>query len=164
MVDQMRFREAMSRLAAAVNIVTTDGAAGRHGFTASAVCSVTADPPTLLVCMNRSLRAYESFAQNGVLAVNVLPGSDQDLSALFAGGAREMVERFASGKWRTLSTGSPILESAAVSFDCRISEMKDVGSHAVLFCEVLDAAWSTVPEALVYFRRGYHHLIDQPEA
>ena len=59
MVDVTDFRNAMSMLSAAVNVVTTDGPAGRHGFTASAVCSVTDTPPTLLVCMNTASRSYE---------------------------------------------------------------------------------------------------------
>jgi hypothetical protein len=62
----------MSRLGAAVNIVTTDGPAGRAGFTASAVCSVTDEPPTLLVCLNRTASVYPAFEANGVLCVNVL--------------------------------------------------------------------------------------------
>lgn len=52
--DKQSFRDAMAQVGAAVNIITTDGPAGRAGFTASAVCSVTDEPPTLLVCLNRS--------------------------------------------------------------------------------------------------------------
>jgi hypothetical protein len=69
MVDVTDFKNAMSMLSAAVNVVTTDGPAGRHGFTASAVCSVTDNPPTLLVCMNTASRSYENFVQNKVLAL-----------------------------------------------------------------------------------------------
>jgi len=66
------FREGMSRLGAAVNIITTDGPAGRAGFTASTVCSVTDSPPTLLVCLNRSSSVYDRFADNNALCVNTL--------------------------------------------------------------------------------------------
>ena len=72
MVAASDFRDAMAMLSSAVNVVTTAGEAGRHGFTASAVCSVTDTPPTLLVCMNTASRSYQYFVENRVLAVNVL--------------------------------------------------------------------------------------------
>ena len=59
------YRDAMARLAAAVNIITTDGPSGRAGFTATAVCSVTDEPPTLLVCLNRSASAHPIVTANG---------------------------------------------------------------------------------------------------
>jgi flavin reductase len=93
------YRNAMARLGAAVNIITTDGPAGRAGFTASAVCSVTDEPPTLLVCLNRSASVYPAFKANGVLCVNVLAAGHQSLSTLF-GGRTPMDERFAAGRWR----------------------------------------------------------------
>ena len=158
MLDKARYREAMARLGAAVNIVTTDGPAGRHGFTASAVCSVTDEPATLLVCMNRSASSSGRFRENGVLAVNVLTGLHQDLSALFAGGAKDMIERFSAGGWHVLQTGAPLLVDASVGFDCRIVEIKEVGTHSVLFCAVEDVVTRGEPEALIYFQRAYHQL------
>src|SRR3979490_3130313 len=85
-VASQDYRDAMACLGAAVNIVTTDGNAGRAGFTASAICSVTDDPPTLLVCMNRGSSVYASVTGNGVLCVNVLSAGHQRLSRLFGGG------------------------------------------------------------------------------
>src|SRR5476651_908107 len=79
------YRNAMARLGAAVNIITTDGPAGRAGFTASAVCSVTDEPPTLLVCLNRNASVYDAFKQNGVLCVNVLGAGHQNISNIFGG-------------------------------------------------------------------------------
>ena len=63
-VDQQTFRDAMSCMGAAVNIITTDGPAGRAGFTASAVCSVTDTPPTLLVCLNRRESVSQDIKAN----------------------------------------------------------------------------------------------------
>ncbi len=79
MVEATDFRNAMSLLTSAVNVVTTMGDSGRHGFTASAVCSVTDTPPTLLVCMNKSSRSHINFVENKVLCVNVL-SADQATS------------------------------------------------------------------------------------
>jgi len=72
------YRDAMARLAAAVNIITTDGPSGRAGFTATAVCSVTDEPPTLLVCLNRSASAHPIVTANGQLCVNTLAGAQRD--------------------------------------------------------------------------------------
>jgi len=94
------FREGMSRLGAACNIITTDGPAGRAGFTASAVCSVTDSPPTLLVCVNRSSSVYDRFADNEALCVNTLKPDHEELSRLF-GGKIGMDERFAAAAWTT---------------------------------------------------------------
>ena len=82
-VDQQTFRDAMSCMGAAVNIITTDGPAGRAGFTASAVCSVTDTPPTLLVCLNRGASVWPVFNENRTLCVNTLSAGQESLSNLF---------------------------------------------------------------------------------
>lgn len=104
------------------------GGAGQAGFTASAVCSVTDTPPTLLVCLNRSASVFETFKSNQVLCVNTLSSQQQHLSNLF-GGKTPMPERFAQGTWSTLLTNAPVLEDALVSFDCEVVQTMSVGSH-----------------------------------
>ena len=151
------FREGMSRLGAAVNIITTDGPAGRAGFTASTVCSVTDSPPTLLVCLNRSSSVYDRFADNNALCVNTLKPDHEHLSRLF-GGKTAMDERFAAATWSVGTSGAPVLEGATVSFDCRIANRAEVGSHTVFFCEVLAVECDQVASGLIYFDRGYHRV------
>ena len=102
-VDQQTFRDAMSCMGAAVNIITTDGPAGRAGFTASAVCSVTDTPPTLLVCLNRGASVWPAFNENRTLCVNTLSAGQEPLSNLF-GGKTPMEHRFAAARW----PGSPL--------------------------------------------------------
>lgn len=150
------FRDGMSRLGAAVNLVTTDGPAGRHGITVSAVCSVTDTPPTLLVCINRNAFAHDAFLANGVLCVNVLTDGHQDLSRRFARWTGE--DRFANTHWDRLATGAPALEGAAVAFDCRIVDSQHKGTHSVLFCEVLATRLAEQPGGLIWFNRGFHPL------
>lgn len=157
-VDKGEFREAMSRLGAAVNIITTDGPAGLHGLTASAVCSVTDDPPTLLVCVNRASNVHAALSQNGVLCVNVLASRHQPLSDLFGRGAHSVEQRFAGAEWRTMHTGSPALTDAVVSLDCRIDQITEVGTHSVFFCRVAGIALGGQPEGLIYFNRAYHDI------
>lgn len=164
-MDRKAYRDAMSRFGAAVNVVTTDGPSGRVGFTASAVCSVTDDPPTLLVCMNRGSKHNVNFKENMVLCVNTLTPAQQDLSPVFGGQTDVDVEgRFAGATWGTLVTGSPVLHGAAASFDCRIVQITEVGTHSVFFCEVeaVDAAVGF--EGLIYFGRAYHRITIQASA
>lgn len=99
------FRDAMAHLGAAVNIVTTDGPGGRAGFSATAICSVTDSPPTLLVCLNRAASAYPILTTNQVFCVNTLGSAHQELAQLF-GGKTPQDDRFANASWSTVSTGS----------------------------------------------------------
>jgi len=154
-VASQDYRDAMACLGASVNIVTTDGRAGRAGFTASAVCSVTDNPPTLLVCMNRESSAYASVRENGVVCVNVLSARHERLSQLFGSGI-PVDQRFAGAVWSTLETDAPVLADCAVAFDCRITDIASVGTHDVLFCRVVALQRSDAADNLIYFGRDYH--------
>ena len=151
------YRNAMAQLAGAVNIVTTDGPAGRAGFSATAVCSVSDNPPTLLVCINRSSSAYRMLFENAVVCVNTLSADQQPLSQLF-GGKPPMEERFAGGEWSSLETGAPILKGALASFDCRVRAIHDGSTHDIIICDVVDTAVGEGEEALLYFKRAYRTL------
>ena len=153
-MDQATFRQGMSNLGAAVNVITTHGEAGQAGFTASAVCSVTDSPPTLLVCLNRSASVFETFKTNKVLCVNTLAAHQTELSNIF-GGKTPMSERFSRGTWSTLSTQAPVLEDALVSFDCEVVQSMSVGSHDVLICQVKAMKQNEGMNALMYFNRTY---------
>lgn len=156
-LDAAAYREAMARIASAVHIVATDGPAGRAAFTASAVCSVSDVPPTLLVCINRSASAYAAFCGNEALCVSTLGAAHQGLAAAF-GGRTPMEERFAAGRWRLLGTGAPVLADALVALDCRIVGRHAVGTHDVLYCEVQAVSASSEAETLVYHDRRYRTL------
>lgn len=156
---QTEFRNAMAQLGSAVSVITTDGPAGKYGFTASAVCSVTDQPPTLLVCMNRNSFANLHFKQNGKLCVNVLSSNHRDLSGVFANAALRSEQRFNHDSWQTLSTGAPVLGSAVANFDCEIDDFHEVGSHTVFYCQVKAVRVGESPRGLVYFNRRYYDLV-----
>lgn len=158
MIESTDFRNAMSLLTTAVNVITTEGEDGMHGFTASAVCSVTDTPPTLLVCMNQSSRSHTHFVDNKILSVNVLGAQHEKISNAFASSKLSSEDRFKLGAWTTLETGSPILEDALVSFDCEIEQIQEVGTHSVFMCRVVAIKQSQQDESLVYFNRGYHQV------
>lgn len=154
--EQIAFREGMSRLGAAVNVVTTGGPAGQHGMTATAVCSVTDSPPTLLVCINQSTRSHDMFVVNGVLCVNVLNGDHEALSSRFA--SFDEADRFSSTIWHQGLTGAPILPDALVAFDCKIVDRLVRGTHSVFMCEVVSTLTGADKGGLLWFGRRYHRL------
>lgn len=158
-VSAQLFRDAMSRVGAAVHIVTTAGASGRGGATMTAVTSVSDAPPTVLVCINRSGRMGTLLRENGVFAVNTLVQGDEDLSGVFAGvGGLDHEARFSRGTWTTAATGAPLLVGARMALDCRISELKDVGSHTVIFGVVEAVRLGETDPALLYIDRAYRVL------
>ena len=156
MIDQLNFREGMSRLVGAVTVITTDGPAGAGGFTASAVCSVTDDPPMLVVCMNRNSRQHAVFSTNGVLCVNVLTAHQENISRTFAGAAT-VQERFQVDRWSVLETGAPVLQNALVNFDTRIVQTIEAGTHSIFLCSIVTVRMeSGAQSGLAYYDRKYH--------
>ena len=162
MLAEQEFKNAMSLLSSAVTVVTTAGESGRYGFTASAVCSLSASPPTLLVCMNKGSYLHSFFVANRVLSVNLLAAEHQALSEVFASKLGSD-ERFARAQWTQLVTGAPILKDALASFDCQIEQIQQVATHDIFICRILALQTNARAEGqprsgLAYFARGYHAL------
>jgi flavin reductase (NADH)/flavin reductase/chlorophenol-4-monooxygenase component 1 len=156
-VSAEEYREALSRVASSVAVVTTDGPHGIAGFTCSAVCSVTDDPPTIMVCVNRKSAANAIIKANGVLCVNSLSSEQVELSQIFAGvGKVPMQERFIDPHWRTMITGAPCCIQARVAIDCRVSDVYEIGTHSVILAEVLSTTQrATDDQPLIYHGRNY---------
>jgi flavin reductase len=158
-VEPAVFRDAMSRLGAAVHVVTTAGPAGIAGFTATAVASVSDQPATLLVCVNRRSQASPILAENRVLCVNTLRAGADPIADLFAGRTGvPMAERFATAAWTALSTGAPVLPSAVIAFDCRVIDVKAVATHNVVIAGVVALRLGEPGPALVYHERAYKQV------
>ncbi|MBB4301749.1 flavin reductase (DIM6/NTAB) family NADH-FMN oxidoreductase RutF [Rhodobium orientis] len=160
MVTGAEFREAMSRIASAVHVVTTDGPAGRFGITVSAMASISDAPPTLLACLNRKSPINEAVTKNGVFCVNALSGEAAAIADTFAGrGEAETMEaRFAIGDWLTLQTGAPVLADALAAFDCRVVDVAEASTHSVFFGEVVGLMIAPPNSALVYANRSYRSV------
>lgn len=158
-LDGEIFREAMSRIAAAVHIVTTDGPGGRFGATVSAVCSVTDEPASILVCLNRESRVHGAILTNRTFCVNTLGAGHEDISDGFAGrGQLDMDARFNRGTWTRLATGCPGLDDALLSVDCQIHSISEVGTHSVIVGSVIDLRLRAPGKSLLYIQRGYERL------
>lgn len=153
-----RFLAGMSHAAATVNVVTTDGPAGRSGVTVSAMSSVSADTPkpTLLVCVNEASPSAGAILENGVFCVNVLRDDQSYISDTFAGRFRAQVpDKFECAKWSTMATGAPRVIDPLVAFDCRVVSSDLVGTHHVFFGEVEDIFVAATGSPLIYARRAY---------
>lgn len=151
------FREAMRHLASGVSLITTRGLnGGRHGMLATAVSSVTADPPTLLICVNRNATMHDDLVASGHFCVNFLGQQHRELSRRFSSSdARQ--SRFEIGSWTSLKSGAPALEDALSVLDCALENAVEVGSHTVLFGRVqaVRTAPPQVDRPLLYYDRKY---------
>lgn len=155
---QLDFRNGMANLAAAVNIVTTDGPHGRLGITVSAVCSVTDDPPTVLVCVNRRSAARDIFANNGVIGVNVLSSEQHELARHFSGATGvPMEERFGWDIWEH-DGDAPTLRQARVAATGHVVNIVERGTHSIFFVEIDRLRVRETVDALVYDNRSFHRV------
>ena len=156
-VDGQQFRLGMRTLAGAVNIITSTHAGHRYGMTATAVCSATADPPTVLVCINKLAVTHDAIAKSKVFCVNVLRAEDWELSTVFSG-AQTGEARFRNGNWTRLATGSPALVDALVSFDCRLVKKLVHGTHSIFLGEVEQILIGQKGKPLLYSDGQYAKL------
>jgi cob(II)yrinic acid a,c-diamide reductase len=158
-VGPQAYRDAMSRFAGAVHVITTDGEAGRRGTTIIAACSVSDEPPTVLACLNRENPSNELFIRNGRFALNTLAAKHEPLAVAFSGlTGLSQDERFAHGEWEVLTTGAPVLADAVSTFDCEIIDSKDLATHRVLFGRVTGLRLGDSLRPLLYHDRSYHVL------
>lgn len=155
-MDSNAFKEAMRRLAASVCLITTAQDDGqRFGLTATAVCSLSAEPPMLLCCLNRASHSFGAVAEAGRFCVNVLSLEDAAVAHHFSGD-RPAAEKFSAGSWRTGATGAPMLASALAAFDCRLSQTVEAATHAIMIGEVQEVALCAGgSRPLLYAEGGY---------
>ena len=156
MDERTAFLEGMSRVNGPVTIVTAAGDDGPAGMTVSAMCSVSADPPSVLVCGQRDVPATTAIEIAGAFNVNVLATDDQYLSDVF--GDRTDVkepERFSVGQWETGANGAPRLSTAIAVFECRLERRETWHSHEVLIGVVEQTHLSDSKPPLAYVLRRY---------
>jgi flavin reductase (DIM6/NTAB) family NADH-FMN oxidoreductase RutF len=151
-IDAAAFKKGMRHLAASVTLITTRHHELRGGLTATAVCSVSAEPPQLLVCVNKTASAHDPIGEAGFFCVNVLSPQHRKLAERFAGmDGVEGDERFHDmGEWSSLSTGAPVLKGCPVSFDCRLVTKVAAGTHTVYIGEIVDLTFDHTAPALLY--------------
>lgn len=129
------FKQAMRRLTSTISLITTRHLGQPFGMAATAVQSVTADPATILVCVNRSASISTALEVSGRFAVNMLHLSHVDLVPIFSGQLKGQ-ERFEHGQWIE-EHGVPVLADAQAALVCEVCEVATIGSHDVIFGRVL---------------------------
>ena len=149
------FLQGMSSMASTVSVVATDGRAGRQGVTVSAMCSVSADPPMLLVCIHHQSRTVSAICENSVFCVNVLSEGQRPISDIFAGQlSAEEDQRFSAVDWSAGETGAPRFAGALAAFDCRVEEIHRAGTHYIFIGRV-EQTHLDDGRPLVYGNRNY---------
>ncbi|MFN3549977.1 MAG: flavin reductase family protein [Mesorhizobium sp.] len=155
-VGETDFKTAMRQVASSVAVITSRSGQLANGLTATAVCSVSASPPVLLVCVNKGASAEAIIAESGSFAVNFLTEEQHRIARLFSTAKLSPQERFGEGLWEEQVTGAPVLDGALASFDCVVEDCVSSGTHNIYLGRVVAAA-SLDQEGLIYrdglFRR-----------
>ncbi|MFF5113081.1 flavin reductase family protein [Streptosporangium sp. NPDC000509] len=155
MISVDGFRAALARFPSGVTVVTARGEReGSHGLTVSAFCSVSAEPPLVLVCLARSARTLPAIRESGRFAVSMLRQHHDDVARLFATTALDKVK----GGWGALTRdGPPVVPDALFSLECTVHSVLTAGDHEVVIGAV--QAYSVRDGApLIYYRRAFHPL------
>lgn len=152
-MNRNAFREAMRRFPTGVAVVTSIKDGEPRGMTLNAFCSVSADPPTVLVCVNREARSYLYIATSQVFCVNFLAGDQKELAERFSGKIRE--RQFEGVSYTTHTTGVPLIDGCIAHVECRVSGEHHAGSHSIFIGEVVEAH-ARDGSPLGYFNGGFH--------
>jgi flavin reductase (DIM6/NTAB) family NADH-FMN oxidoreductase RutF len=159
------FIAGMRLVASSVSIIATDGEGERRGLTATAMSALAADPPLLLVCVNRRVAAHDLIRHSGRFSVNVLSDAQRDIASNFSGGRGvQGHDRFGIGSWQSLRTGAPILAGAVVNFDCELHQALEVATHTVFIGLVVAVRMDDRQTPLLYARTRYGTLSERSDA
>lgn len=154
-IDPAYFAEAMARMPGPISLITTGAGADRKGLVASAVCSLSMDPPSLIVCVNKQASAHDSLVANGRFGVNILADRHKDLIRTLSSKA---ADRFAEGQWCSAAENTPLLQDAAVAAACDLVAVHDGFSHSILVGRITDLRIHETPTEetmLVWLNRAY---------
>jgi 3-hydroxy-9,10-secoandrosta-1,3,5(10)-triene-9,17-dione monooxygenase reductase component len=154
-LDSHSFRRALGQFATGVTVVTTRDAAGRpQGLTVNAFCSVSLEPPLVLVCVDQRSEVNPGLLSSGLFGVSVLAEDQEPMSRLFAEGGNE---KFSGLPLLAGTSGVPLLPGALVHIECRVTTAHPGGDHTIYVGEVLRLAVSP-GRPLLYHGSSYRRL------
>jgi cob(II)yrinic acid a,c-diamide reductase len=165
-LDAKDFKLAMRQCAGAVALVTVGAEHGtRTGLTVTSACSLSDNPPSLIVCVNRNASAHTRIREERAFAINFLH-EDHALLALTFSGQKGVNgdDRFAFGQWTHGATGAPVLTGAVAAFDCVLAQEFETKTHSIFVGEVQGATHSATATPLVYLRSSFHTPQEMREA
>lgn len=162
-VSADEFRSAMRHLAGGVSVITVGRGKDITGMTVTSVSSLSVDPPTLIVSINRESSSWPLLKRHGFFGVNILTADQLDIAERFTGrdGLRG-ADRFAGAEWVTRASGVPLLAGALAAIECEAEDILERHSHAIVIGRVLHAQISSRTAALAYWQ-GQYVAIDQNE-
>jgi flavin reductase (DIM6/NTAB) family NADH-FMN oxidoreductase RutF len=157
------FRSAMRHLAGGVSVITAGLAKDITGMTVTSVASLSVDPPTLIVSINRESSSWSLLKRYGFFGVNILAADQLDIAERFAGkDGLKGADRFTGAHWITGVSGVPLLAGALAAVDCEVEDIVERHSHAIVIGRVLDMRLTSRGAALAYWQ-GQYVAIDQNE-
>jgi flavin reductase (DIM6/NTAB) family NADH-FMN oxidoreductase RutF len=157
------FRNAMRQLTGGVSVITAGRGRDISGMTVTSVSSLSVDPPSLIVNLNRESSSWPLVKRYGFFGVNILTSDQIDIAERFTGkGGLKGADRFAGARWTTRASGVPLLADALAAIDCEVEDVVERHSHAIVIGRVLDVAVSARTAALAYWQ-GRYVAIDQDE-
>ena len=150
------FRTAMRHLAGAVSVISVGRGNDISGLTATSVSSLSLEPPTILVSINRAASSWPLLNRHGCFGVNVLSDSQADIAERFAGrDGLKHAERFQGADWEVLETGAPMLIDALAAFDCKVERIIGHHSHSIVIGEVKSVRIQSHRRPLLYLRGAF---------
>ena len=162
-VSPDHFRGAMRHLAGGVSVITVGRGKDITGMTVTSVSSLSVEPPTLIVSINRESSSWPLLKRHGFFGVNILTADQIDVAERFTGkGGLKGADRFAGAQWTTRVSGVPLLVGALSAIDCEAEDIIERHSHALVVGRVLDIQASQRTAALAYWQ-GRYVAIDQDE-
>jgi flavin reductase (DIM6/NTAB) family NADH-FMN oxidoreductase RutF len=157
------FRGAMRHLAGGVSVITVGRGRDITGMTVTSVSSLSVDPPTVIVSINRESSSWPLLKRHGFFGINILTADQIDIAERFTGkGGLKGADRFAGAQWTTRVSGVPLLVGALSTIDCAAEDIIERHSHAIVVGRVLDIQASRRTAALAYWQ-GRYVAIDQDE-
>lgn len=150
-------RRAMTRLSSGVAVVATQWQGRLHAMTATALCSVSLDPPLVLTCVGRASRFHAAILGSGTWGISLLAGDQQPLARHFADRGRDLLTQFDTVPHRLgARTGAPLLEGGLAWLECETTAVHDGGDHSIVVGRVVDAG-AGPPELapLTYYQGSY---------
>lgn len=150
------FRQSMGLFPGAVTLITTGRRDERRGITATAVCSVSDSPPSLLVCVNRKTATCDTISRSGRFSVQLLDDTSDHIAMAFAG-KLQGADKFQVGHWCDTAQGQPRLLTALACLSCRVMTESESGSHRIFVGEIEEAHLAP-GNALIYARSRFHRL------
>jgi flavin reductase (DIM6/NTAB) family NADH-FMN oxidoreductase RutF len=158
------FRRAMRHLVGGVSILTVGQGYDITGMTITSVASLSVEPPSLIVSINRSASSWPLLKRDGFFGVSILNADQIDLAERFAGkGGVAGADRFLGAKWVTRVTGTPLLADALAAIDCAVEHIVERHSHAIVIARPLDIQLSQQTAALAYWQGQYVAMDDRSE-